>query len=290
MTADNKVEMKPCPTCHGKRVVEVPCPGGECCSVKAATTGMLLEAGLPDPIKHVDDCPTCSKPPKKDMTPCQHVSKCELPPWSYRHDSDQCGYLHPFVPYPSPSSGDARVLDALAWALEYIADGTDPSEGETPRHDCEFESNPEKAACDFHEKYFDAQAKLSELRTTAKPAEDGLREAVKRVYEKAKNQEYEEMPGGHSTGYDCQLGDARHVMRQVEADLEAALSVPAPQTPLKCKKCECGVLFKKGRSEKEAFFQCDVCGYCPITTMKNGVIEIAKELEAAPQTSAEREK
>ncbi|MDE2099492.1 MAG: hypothetical protein KGL39_19730 [Patescibacteria group bacterium] len=51
-----------CPRCNGTRMVEVGCPGGECCSVKATPTGLLLEEGLPAPIKHMDDCPVCSTP------------------------------------------------------------------------------------------------------------------------------------------------------------------------------------------------------------------------------------
>ncbi len=48
---------------------------------------------------------------------------------------------------------------ALGWALDYISDGVD--ETETPEHACEFTSNPEKGACDFHEAYWEARAALS---------------------------------------------------------------------------------------------------------------------------------
>jgi hypothetical protein len=55
----------------------------------------------------------------------------------------------------------ASLEKALGWALEYIADGTDSSLGETPEHTCEFITNPEKGACDFHDRYFAACATLA---------------------------------------------------------------------------------------------------------------------------------
>lgn len=53
----------------------------------------------------------------------------------------------------------------LRWALTVIeewADGAPDDNGEygTPAHDCEFVTNPEKGACDFHDWYWDAVAAL----------------------------------------------------------------------------------------------------------------------------------
>ena len=47
-----------------------------------------------------------------------------------------------------------------------------------------------------------------------------VREALEAVYLKAFHREYDEMPGNRPTKYDCQLGDAGHVMNQVADDLE----------------------------------------------------------------------
>lgn len=47
-----------------------------------------------------------------------------------------------------------RTEALLLWALRYIAGDCDPEIGEIPPHDCEFETNPEKGCCDFHEKYY----------------------------------------------------------------------------------------------------------------------------------------
>lgn len=63
----------------------------------------------------------------------------------------------------------AEAEKALGWAIEYIADGADYAAGETPLHDCEFESNPEKGACDFHEQFFSA----IEARAALSPSEEG---------------------------------------------------------------------------------------------------------------------
>jgi len=49
-----------------------------------------------------------------------------------------------------------RTERSLKWALDIIADGCDPEIGDIPPHDCEFESNPEKGHCDFHQEYYDA--------------------------------------------------------------------------------------------------------------------------------------
>jgi len=69
-----------------------------------------------------------------------------------------------------PLTTDAveRVRKALKWALDYIADGTNPAEGETPEHDCEFGSDPERGDCTFHREYFEAVEILASL-----PAKEG---------------------------------------------------------------------------------------------------------------------
>ena len=58
----------------------------------------------------------------------------------------------------------AIAVTALQWALDYVSDNTDPTDGETPIHDCEFETNPQNGACDFHKKYFSAIQTLAKLK------------------------------------------------------------------------------------------------------------------------------
>lgn len=61
----------------------------------------------------------------------------------------------------SPYDGmvDFTPEQALRWALDYIADGSD----ETPPHVCEFDSDPTTGACDFHERYWAARESLDWL-------------------------------------------------------------------------------------------------------------------------------
>jgi len=54
--------------------------------------------------------------------------------------------------------------EALQWALDYIADGAE----NTPRHACEFTSNPLKGACDFHEQYWAAREALESITREAR--------------------------------------------------------------------------------------------------------------------------
>jgi hypothetical protein len=52
---------------------------------------------------------------------------------------------------------NARLRAALGWALDYIAWDVGVDDYDTPKHSCEFFSNPEKGACDFHEHYWEAK-------------------------------------------------------------------------------------------------------------------------------------
>lgn len=48
-----------------------------------------------------------------------------------------------------------RTREALRWALTELSDGPCDADG-TPRHGCEFATNPLKGACDYHETYWKA--------------------------------------------------------------------------------------------------------------------------------------
>jgi len=50
-----------------------------------------------------------------------------------------------------------RLIKALRWARDYIQDGL-----ERPIHACEYNSNPEKGACDFCEKWADIEVMLDQ--------------------------------------------------------------------------------------------------------------------------------
>lgn len=57
------------------------------------------------------------------------------------------------------STGAAQLIalrKSLVWALSVIDEG-EMMAGDTPWHDCEFFSNPEKGACGFHEAYWTAR-------------------------------------------------------------------------------------------------------------------------------------
>lgn len=79
-------------------------------------------------------------------------------------------------PQRSPYDGMVSFTteQALRWALDYIADGSD----ETPPHECEFITNPPKGACDFHERYWAAREALDYLRAT--PDLETFRKALNR--------------------------------------------------------------------------------------------------------------
>jgi len=47
-----------------------------------------------------------------------------------------------------------NLHDALKWALNYISKG---NRIDTPKHDCEYKTNPEKGYCEFHDKYWKAE-------------------------------------------------------------------------------------------------------------------------------------
>lgn len=51
---------------------------------------------------------------------------------------------------------NAALVGALQWTRDYIQDGL-----ETPSHNCEYFSNPEKGSCDFCEKWVDVQTTLA---------------------------------------------------------------------------------------------------------------------------------
>lgn len=65
--------------------------------------------------------------------------------WVQRVD-DAIGRMGSPTPYED-------VRRSLRWALGELNDGNDT---EVPEHDCEFISNPEKGACDFHRDWVDA--------------------------------------------------------------------------------------------------------------------------------------
>ena len=50
-----------------------------------------------------------------------------------------------------------RLIKELRWARDYIQDGL-----ERPIHACEYNSNPEKGACDFCEKWADIEVMLDQ--------------------------------------------------------------------------------------------------------------------------------
>ena len=51
-----------------------------------------------------------------------------------------------------------RLRSSLNWALDEISDNAESHDDSgIPDHLCEFYSNPEKGACDFHEQWADAE-------------------------------------------------------------------------------------------------------------------------------------
>lgn len=63
----------------------------------------------------------------------------------------ECAFVATDSEFTALRADVAALRGALEWALDYIADGL-----EVPAHECEFTTNPEKGACDFHEAYFGA--------------------------------------------------------------------------------------------------------------------------------------
>ena len=50
---------------------------------------------------------------------------------------------------------NVRLAASLRWAVEYMEDGIP---GVAPHHECQFYSDPEKGACDFHDAWAEAMS------------------------------------------------------------------------------------------------------------------------------------
>lgn len=73
--------------------------------------------------------------------------------------------LHRLATALEAADADAeRLREALEWAMSEISDGAAyHDDNGIPEHDCEFSSNPEKGACDFHDRWVEAERLTGQL-------------------------------------------------------------------------------------------------------------------------------
>ena len=82
-----------------------------------------------------------------------------------------------------------RLSNALVWALHVIADDADGvDDSGVPTHACEFHTNPEKGACNFHEGWADAWvAIVGESQPDEAPGLDGDERTLDEAVDQAEN-------------------------------------------------------------------------------------------------------
>lgn len=68
----------------------------------------------------------------------------------------------PTMPASTPgANSEDRYREALEWALDCIGGDSPMDENGTPKHECEYLTNPENGHCEFHHKYWEAKNLLA---------------------------------------------------------------------------------------------------------------------------------